>query len=170
MGAAKCAGATKQLTLREKSFLDHYTNPDTPATFGNATQSYSRVYHRPPDETSRTEGRRILTRPHVRNELEIITEKLGWNIEVRLGQLADISKGRTPNVSTTTTYSVGKNGKRKRTGVTETSVVRAADRIRAIAIANRMTGADAVGDALRQVAVEETKRLYERVVRPKSRK
>jgi phage terminase small subunit len=167
----KIHGATKALALRPKTFLDHYTNPDKldkegKPTFGNATRSYALAYGRDPDNTAHVQSSRLLRNPTIKTELERICENLGWSIEVRLGQLADIAHGRSPNISTTKTYGKGK----KVLGTVETKTVRASDKIRAILAANRVTGVDAVGSAMRAIATEESKRLYNRIVRPKGNK
>jgi phage terminase small subunit len=177
--AVKQHGATKALALRPKTFLDHYTNPNQldkegKPTFGNATRAAAMAYNRDPDNTAHVQGARLLRNATIKTELEKICESLGWDVKVRLRQLADIAGARTTKTVRTKTYRhTVKDGKSKRHLETTQEIevpTKDSDRLRAIVIANKVTGVDAVGSAMRAIATEESKRLYNRIVRPKGNK
>lgn len=166
----------RQLTLIQKTFLQYYLDPDQlnpegKRTFGNATRSYALSHQRPCDNTSATEGNRALRLPHVQSELERITDGLDFGIQVRLGIMAEIAKGRTSRTARSKQYQnyTDDNGKRKRRVAGEMVTVtgtRDSDKIRAVAMTNKMTGLDALHTATAEVAAREAKSLYDRIVKP----
>jgi hypothetical protein len=170
-------GATKELTLRQKAFLDYYTNIATKdshgiPTFGNASRSYALAFGRKEvDGTAGTQSYRLMKNPAIKTELEQICENLGWDVKVRLGQLASIASGKHTKTAISRTYTHEKGKRRRLVATQETEVpTKDSDRLRAIVIANKVTGVDAVGSAMRAIATEESKRLYNRIVRPKGNK
>ena len=95
----------RQLSLIQKTFLQYYLDPDQlnpegKRTFGNATRSYALSHQRSPDDTAKTEGSKTLRLPHVQSELEQAADQIDFGIQVRLGIMADIAKGRTTRTST----------------------------------------------------------------------
>lgn len=169
--------ATRTLALRQKTFLDHYTDPnfldsDGKHTFGIASRSYASAYDRSNDESSRSEGARLLTKPHIHSELERIAESLGTGVKVRLGFLRDVIQKRTEKTVKTKQYqySTDEHGNRKRRVACEIVTVTGtldSDGIKAVAVMNKMTGLDALHAATAEVAVREAKDLYDRIVKPK---
>ena len=176
MSKKKPVAATKSLALRPKTFLDYYTDIDKrdregKPTCGNATRSYAQAYNRAPDQTAQTEGSNLLRKPLVHSELEQIVLSLGEGVKVRLRGILDIAGGRTTRKVTSRhyTYHKDENGKtrKKAAGETVTTVeTRDSDRLKAAALLNKMTGLDALTSAAADIAIKESRDLYNRMVRP----
>ena len=174
--AKRPPAATKSLALRPKTFLDYYTDIDKrdregKPTFGNGTRSYAEAYNRNVDDTARTNAAKLLTNPRIHSELEQVVNQLGEGVKVRLRGIIDVAAGNTLRKVTSKhyTYTTDENGKRRRKVSGETVTVvetRDSDRLKAAALLNKMTGLDALTSAAADIAIKESRDLYNRMVRP----
>jgi len=143
-----------------------YTDPSNPETFGNATKSYMRVYGSTVT-TANTNGNNLLRNAAIQSQLEQIIDQQGYGVKVRLADLHEIASGNNGRVTVHKGYTY-RNGKKRITSVDETyTPTTDADRIKAILAINRMTGLDDLHRAAAAVAIQESKDLYHRIVRPK---
>ena len=176
MPKKKPPAATRALTLRQRTFLDYYTDMDKTdkeekPTFSNASRSYAEAYNREVDDTARASGTQLLRSPSIQSELEEIALSLNEGVKVRLRGIIGIAAGNTLRKVTTKhyTYHKGEDGKTRKKVAGETVIVaetRDSDRLKASALLNKMTGLDALTSAAADIAIKESRDLYNRMVRP----
>lgn len=168
---------TKTLALRPKTFLDYYTDinkrdKEGKPTFGNASRSYAEAYSREVDQTACTNGVKLLRNTQIQSELEQIANQLGEGVKVRIRGIIAIAAGKTSREVKTKQYTYHKDketGKTKKRVSGETVTVaetRDSDRLKASALLNKMTGLDALTSAAADIAIKESRDLYNRMVRP----
>lgn len=146
------------------AFISAYVDPESP-TYGNATRSAEVAGYKGNNNVLGNVAHNLLKSPKVRESVETRLAQLGADVTVRLQLLRDIMTGTAEEV-TTTHQEVAKGEWR------ETRTVRkvpASVRVKAIDIANKMTGLydenRAKGDAASRAMIDEIKRERKRIER-----
>ena len=152
-----------KLNPRQRRFVLGYIDPKSP-TYGNQRQSYLAAYGgKQTDMSASVSAHDLLKRPKVRIAMDTIFEAQGLTLQDRAFRLAEIAEGRARRV---TKQYVIKDGERVQASETEAEPT-FSDSVKAIDVANRMTGEYERRRAERDVAVDEYRALCASVFRKK---
>ena len=154
---------SKQLTLKQQSFIDNYTDPENGITYGNATQSYLKAHSGITYDTAKQEGHRNLTKPYIKNEIERIIDEIGLGSKVRMQAINSIITNNHHTTTTTTTHD--KDGNEYTSTTVKTPTAR--ELITAVDLVERITGtydknkvkADVMSSELKQLIKSHRKEL-----------
>lgn len=169
MGKDTVTKPLKALTIKEKVFIDFYTNKDNKQTYLNGVQSALRVY----TDNYKSAGAMAsqkLKEPRIINYLESELDKQGMNTKVRLGILADLARGGARK-SITRQYAKSYNAEGEAIGTPRLTSkmevitpVRDSDRIAAVKEMNAMTGLYKQQDIDKSQALREIEDMYDKIV------
>lgn len=146
----------RKLNPRQKAVIMYYTSPDSP-TYGNMVGSYGQVFKgHTGHESLRKSARAFGLHPHIQKAIHHVLEENGFGIENRIQTLAEIGSGR----AVMTKEEVTKDGE----VVVITVKPTFGERMKAVEIANKVDGTYAKVEAAREIAVDEHKRLQNKLV------
>lgn len=101
---------SKELTIKQKRYIQAITDIDNKETLGNGTRSVMKAYNINNYGTAAGQSTALLKKPEVKEEITRILEEIGMSSKVRMSVLKSVALGETISKSTTSGITYDNNG------------------------------------------------------------